>query len=463
MAPELGYRIVVRMNKGKASLVVVGSIVAVVGLLIAAGLYFVEKRFLGPIGKNAAQLDETYKQSQELGLPVTQAELIADFVVPDHENAAPGTLLLLEQVSQFSHLLPREDMYNVTESRSPDFAILAGDSAGLYDQLAESTSLPGWFVDRDYDEGPNLILPEYSMAKSAAKLLVMSSIEHALAGRNDDAFRDFVTARKLAAFQAQEPTIIGLLVSAAMDALILKAAESLAVIWHEDSSALRKLQGVIEDSDYVIEPTRALEGNFYIGLVAGRNLGHFGGLAALGGMDTDFDPTASENAEFRSAGLPPKRLERAMLNRYLRVYNAIYNEVQESPTSLRGLGEHIDMNIGDGAITDKFVDRLASMLLLSFSGVDNALRSNDANRALMEAYLQSMVFRADSGEFPASLSEIDAEFDDPFAPGGTIQCLVEDDSVLIWSVGRDGVDDSGGKGDLSYRFPQVIEPPQSVQ
>lgn len=102
--------------------------------------------------------------------------------------------------------------------------------------------------------------------------------------------------------------------------------------------------------------------------------------------------------------------------------------------------------------------KILSSMLPAISNMHQALCARDARMALVDAALAIEQFRFDHGHIPATLSEFVPEYLpavplDPHAPTEELRYLLQsDDSYVLYSTGRDAVDDGGLTEDVDTSF-----------
>lgn len=404
------------------------------------------------------RLDGSYAQSIALGLPVTQEELLADLRVPDEENAALVILPLADSLDPIPYDDDLRSTPDVARQRTPGLLQLLADSDETLDRIVQSTSIPGWYVEHDYDQGPFIEFPEYADLKAAGKLLIARGIDSALSGDADAAMTDLLACRRLGEYLRNAPHLMGVLVALSIDAQALIGAERLAEIWHDKLAALSTLRSTLAGSEFEVDPISALRGDFYMGLATGRNLDLFGGLEWLTDSAGEEWVMPIDGGALRRDGLPPGDLERAYLNGHLEIWNSVFAEISNDPSLLRGSGEYIDQNFGEETIPNDLNYLFVAMTLIDFGALDMSLSRSDVRRDLTDALLKVLIYRVVRGTMPDSLAQADAEFDDPFAPGSSVRYATDGDAVKIWSVGQDGQDNNGELDDVGVRYPMTKWP-----
>ena len=446
---------------------VVGScllLIGLVGLVTGIGPY--------DLPSKSRALDGAMAESKRLGLPMTTAELLGPSPSPE-DNAAPGVLEAIELLDDTT-----DDFFLTTLESDP--ALQSQQGAWLQNNREHLDAIsallrekPSWRIERDYDLGAYLLLPEFAMMKKLAKTLGIRGVRSAREKDTDLAINDLVASRRLAEKLATEPTLIGLLVSIAIDAISLRSIESYTDSWRGDAPRLRALEDAVASTKFVRDPRTALRGEFYMELVTCRNLKLYGGLRALtdSGMGLGGSRPAPDPSKIKRTGLPHGMFERASMTTLAEAWNEVF-------ASFAARGVH-DTKWGDllnaryVAMESRFraSEILPQILFPVFTQAEQALTNDDVNQDLALAFVRAFRYRAENGKWPKDLAQIESAFPDPFNPGKTIQAKFSETEVRVWSVGRDRKDDGGlqrsepGDGeDTAFVWPPSLrKPPEQAQ
>jgi hypothetical protein len=412
-------------------------------------------------------LDDTIAESKRLGLPMTTAELLGPAPSPE-DNAAPGVFAAIELLEDTS-----DDFFLTTLESDP--ALQSQQAAWLQNNRAHLDSIsallrekPSWRVERDYDLGAFLLLPEFATLKKVAKTLGVRGVRSAREKDTDLAISDFVASRRLAEVLATEPTPIGLLVSIAIDAICLRTIESYADSWRGDAARLRALEDAVASTKFARDPRTALRGEFYMELVTCRNLKLYGGLRALtdSGMGLSGSTPAPDPSKIQRTGLPHGMFARASMTTFAEAWNEVFQSFALHGVRETNWGDLLDARYVAMERRFRASEILPQILFPVFTQAAQALMNDEVNQDLALAFVRAFRYRAENGKWPSSLAQIESAFPDPFNPGKTIQAKFSDTEVRVWSVGRDRKDDGGlqrsepGDGeDTAFVWPPSLRKP----
>jgi hypothetical protein len=440
----------------------VGSCLLLIGLLgfvTGVGPYDLPSR--------SRELDDVIAESKRLGLPMTAAELVGPVPSPE-DNAAPGVLEAIELLDDTNNDFFMTTLESDAALQSQQTAWLLNNREHLDTISALLRERPSWHIERDYDLGAYLLLPEYANLKSLAKTLGIRGVRSAREKDTDLAVNDFVASRRLAAMLSTEPTLIGMLVSIAIDAISLRSIESYTDTWRGDAARLRALEGAVARTKFVRDPRTALRGEFYMELVTCRNLKLYGGIRALSDIDTGPGGSrpAPDPSKIQRTGLPRKMFERASMTSFAEAWNEVFASFASHGVRETKWGDLL--NARYVAMEGRFraSEILPQILFPVFTQAEQALTNDELNQDLALAFVRAFRYRAENGRWPKDLEEIESAFPDPFNPGKTIQAKFSETEVRVWSVGRDGVEGGGklrgedeGSDDTVFIWPPSLRNP----
>jgi len=437
------------------------------GIALAGAVAFVAIRGeIGPydLPKQSRELESTLAKSKSLGLPMTKADLDPSEPIPDAMNAAivviPTIRDLPSPVVAGDSFLPGADPAKRRDSEK----VLADHRQALAD-IQAGLARPKWYVKRDWDLGPHLIFPEYAKVKSAVKMLSALSVQQAVQGKTDEALATLANGRRLGRHAADDPTLIGMLVAIACDAIMLRAAENLTEVWAKDNGTLDRLATTIEQTNYGLDPRRAWRGEFYLALSYTRNFDLHGGIRGMESLTEGVVPgqpiPVPDPAKLRRDGLPESMTARAMLNPIAETWNAVFAKWPDTVPPSGEWGPYLDKVTKEAAKGDSVSRQLAGVLFPVFAQADLAVVKYELTPQMNVALIRAVQHRNRTGQFPARLSDIGIEIEDRLA-GGEVRYKAAGGIVQVWSAGADKVDNGGplivtipneGKRDIGVVFP----------
>lgn len=395
------------------------------------------------------RLEATLAKSKELGLPLTAAEVWPGPEVKPEENCGPTLMAIAREVGKakvnLRALLHPKD---VRTTQAPREEWLATYQAEL-DEAVIEIERPYFKIDPDYDQSVSLAYDAGQGLRKLQTMLLARSLMRAEAGRHAEALKDFRAACLIPQRLAQEPSVLGMVYGASLEATALSVSIELAQLWQGDRDRLTDLRKEIEATKPSLEPLRAIRAEFYLGVALARNLHRYGGPSTIlkaGGKEPEsynHDPFANPKGEVKRDGLPTGMIERAFLQAYA---DATNEAIEEAKTTKDGDRLVLDISnriyegrVKDAAISERMIRALGVQRGPGIQFIERA----EARRATTLALLEAIRYKAESGRWPASLKEIGAERKDPFDPGKPVKYLVAGKEVRVYSLGQNGKDEKG--------------------
>jgi hypothetical protein len=420
---------------------------------------------VGPwdVPPQARRLPGLMAEAEALGLPMTAEDLRPNPPIPDNENAA---LLVVDiaagmQNIDIDHGLLTEG--DVTAPGYEDALEQLRDIGSSLDAIVSALETrPHWYIDKDWDEGIDIIFPEFAHLGQTVRYLSVRAVLSARSGQFESALKDIEACRQIAGHLSRGNSLISALVSSACDTRTSAAVNETASLAAGRSDALAELEEILLRTEHSVDPKNSFVLEFYYLLSMMRNVDRYGGnkffIEAAKGDPFGSDFSTDKSIPLVRDGLPVRAAAQAVLARHLSFWIAIYEDLEKTEGPSRDFGPVMDEQ---GRIIEESNTLSAKVLLpmyASFSASVNSFLSADVKQSLNLALIRALRFRAAEGRSPTSLAEIDAEYPDPFNPGNLISAEFSEDEIRIWSFGRDLTDEGGnpaasGPGDIYAIWP----------
>jgi len=426
------------VSKKKRILRWVGGITAVAILVPSVYLLITGEIGNFDIIKASRELDTTLKESERLGLPMTAADLEPNPPVPDADNAAlvvaPAALTLpitKDITLPFEVFLPgadpaeREIAINTLNTHRPTLKA-----------IKEGLKRNQWYLARNWIEGVFVQFPEYAYYKCATRFLGTEAVRLAKEDKPEEALSSLTAGRRLAKFCSSEPTMNGILVAIACEAMILRFAENLTEIWAQDDAKLNRLAEVLESTNFTIDPRDAFRTDFYMALNYTRNYDLYGGIRGLGGR-SNYDPTS-----LRKAGPPRSILAKATMTPVAKAWNEFFHKFGDKSTGPSEWGPFLRAKEDEFDNSDRASVILGSALSFYIGDLDRSIAKQELYPKLSLALIRAVQHRNRTGDFPRSLAEINIDSADPLS-GDSLCYVIENEGIQIYSLGPDKVDNGG--------------------
>lgn len=389
----------------------------------------------------SGQLDAVYAESKRLGLPLEAKDLEPNPPIPDSENASLSVEKAIESLKRVNSMRPKaNDLEQLV--RNGQYAELDAALTRFREPLADCISAvekPRYWKVRDFDQGPVLLFAEYAEIKSLVRLLSAQSAASAHRGDLTQALASVEAARKLSAFLAQEPILIGMLVSIACDAISCRAYERLLTAFGKNPAALRQIEASLAKPPPVPSFRQALRGEVYLSLALLRNWKAFGGMAAFG-VETSAPRQEIDYSKLKRTGLPEDSLARGYLTRCLEFWNLIWKSGEfNGPAWV--LSRKMDAELQRIETKQDPSYAVAKILMPVFTPAGAACLKLECERSVLLGLARALIFRASHGRWPNSMEEAGA----PLDPGNGKPLHIRNDGggIRVYSVGPDGEDDRG--------------------
>jgi hypothetical protein len=301
----------------------------------------------------------------------------------------------------------------------------------------------------DFALGVNMTLDYIQPLRTGARLLALEAHVRAHQGDARGAARSIYATFMLADSLKQEQILIAQLVRYAIDGMARKVLQRQLPAVDFSDEDLDRLQAHLRAVDYSDGVQRAMMGERVMGIAAINN------------------PAADPSGELAAAAWGPFR--NANLATYLKYMSRIIAATKRPLPQARQETERIDGDIqaavsgGSGLSSPGHI--MTALLISGLGGVmDAATRGNASNRAT-DAVIAVERFRSENARLPKRLQELVPDYlpqvpVDPF-DGQPLRYVVRGDEYIIYSVGRDGIDD-GGQGDETCE-PDLLFPVQLRQ
>lgn len=356
--------------------------------------------------------------------------------VVDRENAA-----LLYQQAFEGGILANQPKKDWLDERGRPIAGLAENAEflayvrakqPLLKLVREATERPGCHFGRDWGRPSiDMLLPEIQNMRTLARALVYEAHYRA---QHDDlrgAFDNVVAVHHLAEHAGQEPILISLLVSFALDGLAKSCLEHLLqahTLQPDDLAAFDKWQPIPNSPR--LQRALRLEEAF--------------GLATFAQLAEE-----PQFAEKLGTGLPPVMgsgyrifLLSSDISSYRRLMERWQKAALSSYAERHAAAERIT-----NALRTEPTGPLTFLLLPALQAVHTAAARADAQQRLSQLALAMHRHRLAHGAFPKTLDELVAQQEtfvpiDPFSDK-PLRLIGNDDSWVLYSIGPDLVDDGG--------------------
>jgi hypothetical protein len=394
------------------------------------------------LGQAESELDQAIVDAKAAGLPWVAKDLDPVPPVKDEENAGPFVTQAIKLRKKNKTVGAALNDLEKAISDSDEAAQTAALSklGPLIELGRKAGDMPRCDLHRDWDEGMWLLLPEYEIEKKLTKLLSALALKEAGAGQDQAALADLRRAAWIGRHADSEPTLIGMIVGVACDAITLRSAELIAEKWHGDSRRLGELRRTLSDLGPDAEMTNALRGEAYFGVSSTRNFRGLQTFAAISGDQTDWDKKFPKPKEFVRSGKPKTVFGRIFLARNLQFWTRAWKEIVPIGDPER-MGQELDQWAKKEAERG-WSHQMNGILFPVFAPAGQSAVKMQAVRRATRGLVAVLQFKALHGRYPRSLAEAGFKELDPFTKK-PLGLIVKGETCRVYSVGPDRTDDRG--------------------
>ena len=420
-------------------------VIIVVAIVILAAIALVVILLRGPDPRIAAELEEL----RAMGRPVS----IADFgqpPIPDEDNAA---LVYREAFTSFVELSPEDaDTLNafvdhwetVDENALQVLRALVEQNKEALALIEKASPMPSCYFDTRWQDGICVLLPHLGEMRKASRMVIARARLRAMDGDLDGAVADTRTGLRCGGALHGQPLLISALVALVIESLSVEAIQNLCDHRELNLDMLRVLADDLRfarektDAAYILGTERVLlldtirkirSGELTLSGLQGASGAKVQVLEMLTRWRIDFDK------------------EELSCIRYLRrVEDLMDRPFYEIADRLEELGDEQQKEI----VAEKLI--VMSLLSPAFGRFAQEVAARAVRIDITRMGLAALAWRQEHGEWP---EDPPLDFVDPF-DGKPLRYRVENGVLLIWSIGRDRVDDGGTEWDRTAQKGDIV-------
>lgn len=424
----------------------------VVALTVAVGC-------LGVISwraQSARRADAMLAEIRERGEPVNGAELNAYYALPD--GAFDTTKLWVTSMAPLDGAAYNQDAKDLpivgTDAEIPPpgepwpeiedveaFLAKYAESMRLLHEAADRGGAARY--DLKFERGFGMLLEHVQKLRGGARMLSLEAHVRAHRGDAHGAADSIHAMNVLGNSLEQEPVMVSQLVRIAVGGMSVDLCRHLLPHVEFSDEDLQRLAEDFRSVRYKEGFRRSLVGERAVGIQTIRNPA--GDDAVGGGLPAGAGPTLGLNRNDD-------------LCQYLALLERMIAAAGKPMPQARNEFDKVDTELGTlrKSKLGKVRYTLTALLLPAMSAaLDAAARGNAMNEAAMTAIAIER-YRRDRGQIPKDLEQLVPDFlkqlpTDPF-DGKPLRYVVKDGEYLLYSVGKNGVDD-GGQGDYD---PDIV-------
>lgn len=437
-------------KKGKGQRFLVGA--GVVALLAAAIVF-------GLVTSQQNNLSQKVAIARKAGFPFESKSLDVKPPFPGAKNAAPYYEKAISQQRALASRIAGEKAFDglysgLDASAQKDLDAYVKEMGPALDYMWQGSQADYCYFPKDWSKGAAVLFPEYAYLKAVAKAQSARAYLAATSGDREQAIEDYETLRTLARHLSEQPILIAMLVSIAIDAIRARSIEALFPLVLKDGSLSDWMRECVTAMPEAFDLTGPLKTEAYFLwwlTEQGHNL-----PTALG-----YKPDDAESIELTLMSRS-QFVIRSVKMSVLDIYTPAirdYRPTQDDQAVLETLDRRSMAVRAKSGVAGKVLD----LFMMTFQGLADGLDRARFRRRSLLAALDVLDHRRKTGAWPSTLP---VEFIDPY-DGKPLRYRVDGDGFRIWSVGANLADDGGltdresksGQGDEVLIYPRPAGTP----
>ncbi|MBX3118127.1 MAG: hypothetical protein KF784_03615 [Fimbriimonadaceae bacterium] len=413
----------------------------VLGGFILGGAYFgVRYKEAKPYLDRQSTLEEKLAKAESLGVPLTMTALKERWPVKPEENAG----LLLHKAIQSIDDVPKDVrkspaefqiVLDKREQSNPEFRKQFATLDIALNEAVQASSRPKLDFGRDWDLGFKVDLGDLGDTKQLVRYLGVRAQLRALDGDISGSLEDFKACYRITGLLGQDPTTLAVTTQLTTMAIVDVAVQKALPQFVKTAPAMVALRDIVASERATLDWSRALIGEAYLGIASIRAVNDWKDYAYL--YSGDAGPT---NPFMQiPKWIAKDTVKNAFLSEYLTGLNQAFVaggnpwQLASTVTAVESLA--LDRSNGKHPTT-----AIRSILLPTFPVADHSFDRTKAVGHCLNVLLDVFVYRAQKGRFPTSLAEAGIKDLDPYEKGKLVYSA-RPDRVMVYSFGKDGVDD----------------------
>lgn len=395
------------------------------------------------VSKEADKLAPELAKLKRMGIPTEPEELRPNPPVPDAQNAALLYRRISEENKKIGQLVTKRerDLISLNTGFAGDFAEYRAalkkyqTSFALIDQLP---SRPRMDYKQDYSKGFPVEFEEFASVKNVAKMLTARSQFWIDSKQYDRALKDVETQFVIANHLSEEVTLIGALVSIAINAIADASLDRLLYAIQNNQTMLAKTEAMLVRRLKVPNIRRTFYGEMILGRVSVRTIDSWRFFDMMGGADP-VEPTGMEKSWDRmTIGNPD--VKRMFEARAVAMWRELFEKFPKDDLDWQGFQKAFK-DVEKKINADQSLPNKINQVL--FPVFDQAALAFAKLAATQRTALLSVkLLRARASGLPKNLSKYGTLAIDPM-DGKPMRYLQRGKGFKVWSIGQDLIDQGG--------------------
>jgi hypothetical protein len=365
--------------------------------------------------------------------------------IADAVNAAPLYRLADERLRTATAPVDGDRDYSELDARSPEVAAYLQRQQKTLAIVRRAADLPECRFEYDYSKPDiELVLRELGALRNGARLLAIAAKAEAAAGNTDLALADCRRMYAIGGHAGSSPLLVSGLVAIGVDALASKTVAQIlpgvTTATQLDPLPVPDPQAVARRFAHTLRGEEAMGLAFYCDIAGGKSVPGVVAASSMNHLPPLGTSGRAGTAWSRSSGLI---LWLTWLQDDVGTYRELMQRVHESSQRpYHEFAAELQAKVG------KRYGLLTSLLVPSMLASLRNVAETQALRSAVGVAIAATRYRVDHGDYPPSADRLVPEYLDaipldPFNGQPLRFKKTSDGSVVIYSVGSDGVDDGG--------------------
>lgn len=383
------------------------------------------------------EYDKAKREYLAVGLPFEVKDMVRN--VPKEQNAAT----LFSQYKHTSTVASADPKFDSVKANKDELKKLVEGRKVELDAAVEAAKLKHLDWRADWSQGTYMDLAQGMPLKSMIRDLAIRAEIKIIEGDKAGALSDFRAMCRISEMSSQEPTLIAMLVSCALRAMVCTYARKFGSYMLNDSEFLYSLSNELAAVQSGPDMVNAIKGEAYFSVWHLRNMKQLGGwLKAISPPDdnmTELDEP-KYTGPFAMDGEIKGIAAKAMAVKAFRFFTDLQTILKKDQNWLTA-NPKITKRVNEAIKDESLSGRMLSFNVGIYEQILNAPAKNQATALATRASLMLMAFEAE-GRGKLKISDLQGDWLDPYT-GKALLSAWSGNSLKVWSVGEDGKDDGG--------------------
>lgn len=406
-------------------------------LLLAGGLLLVLFR-TAPYAPAALSLPAELRAARAAGLPLAPDDLRASAPPAPAQNAAPLYREIAQALAFRSDVPGHEAISNVLKRTRTDADRWQAQTrlAALAPVLAlaeRAAARPRCDFARPWEEGVDLLLPEYATGRALVRLFAARAILRSEAEDAAGALNDVATGARICRHMGEDPVLIAWYVQLACRDIMDRAFTEVVLSHDGDPEILRRAAAVEKTFGPAPRLRHALRGDVVVGRITIQQLARRKPGQVMDG------PPEPQGLFFERAWIA-RAWEAGLLRYWRRVFAALDADPNDLGVQWRAL---MEISGEEKAREGQPASVMSAILAQAVENAALSLTREEARTRLRRTLLALVAHRQRTGRFPAALSALSSPPPPDVFTGRPLIYRRTGNGFVLYSVGENGRDDAG--------------------